>query len=178
MQQSIKIEIAQSVQDFALPLYDQIPNVGLYLEQTAKYISEYLSCLGQVSLTSSMISNYVKKKLISNPVKKLYSRDQIAHLIFIAVVKSVLSIEEIQLMLRLQQNTYSTQRAYDYFCAELQNVLLFTMGVKDTLSELGSDSSEEKGLLRSAIIAVAHKAYLKKYCQALEARLPQSPEPT
>lgn len=171
MRQPIKIELAQSVQDFALPRYDQIPNVGLYLEQTAKYISEYLSCLGPMTLTPSMISNYVKKKLIESPVKKRYSRDQIAQLIFIAVVKSVLSIEDIQLMLRVQQSTYPLEVAYEYFCLEMQNVLLFTLGAKDTLDELGVESSDEKALLRNTIIAVAHKLYLEKYCRALEASL-------
>lgn len=167
MPNSIKTEISQSVQDFSLPRYHQIPDVGLYLEQTAKYITEYLSCLGQFSLTGSMISNYVKKKLIPSPEKKLYCREQIAELFFIAVVKTVTTIEDLELMLRLQRSTYSTQVAYDYFCLELQNVLLYTLGAKDTLDALGSRHTSEKELLRNAIIAVAHKVYLEKYCQAL-----------
>lgn len=171
MQPSIQAEIARSVRDFALPRYDQIPDTGLYLEQTARYISPYLSALGQAGLTGSMISNYVKQKLISSPVKKRYNRDQIARLIFIALIKSVLSIEEIQLLLRLQQRTHSIQTAYAYFCMEFENVLLYTLGAKDALEELGSESSDERTLLRNAIVAVAHKVYLKKYCQALEVRL-------
>ena len=59
-----------AIRQFTLPSYNEIPNVGLYLEQTAKYISEYLTCLGDFALTGSMISNYVKKGLIKNPVKK------------------------------------------------------------------------------------------------------------
>lgn len=174
MPNSIKSEISKSVQDFSLPRYHQIPDVGLYLEQTAKYITEYLSCLGQFSLTGSMISNYVKKKLTPNPVKKLYGREQIAELFFIAVVKSVMTIEDLELMLRLQRSTYSTQVAYDYFCLELQNVLLYTLGAKDNLEALGSERTSEKELLRNAIIAVAHKVYLEKYCQILRSRLSEN----
>ena len=48
-----------------------------------------------------MISNYVKKKLVSNPVKKQYSREQIAYLLFIAVAKSALSMDEIKLVLEM-----------------------------------------------------------------------------
>ena len=33
MKQEIKQQIGQSVQDFRLPRYQEIPDVGLYLEQ-------------------------------------------------------------------------------------------------------------------------------------------------
>lgn len=158
-----------AIRQFSLPSYNEIPNVGLYLEQTAKYISEYLVCLGDLTLTGSMISNYVKKGLIKNPVKKQYDREQVAYLFFIAVAKSVLSIEDIHLLIRRQQATYTPQRAYDYFCREMQNVLFYVFGLKDTLDTVGVDNSQEKDMLRTTIIAVAHKVYLDKYCAALHA---------
>ena len=82
-----------------LPAYDQIPNVGLYLEQVTKFLNEYLEPLGCPPLTGSMISNYVKKGLLRNPVKKQYDREHIAVLLIIAVVKTVLSLEEVQQLL-------------------------------------------------------------------------------
>lgn len=162
MDQTTKDSITRSVEEFSLPRYSEIPNVGLYLEQTAQYVSEYLSRLGDFSLTGSMVANYVKKGLIANPVKKRYSREQIAYLIFIAVAKTVISIEDLGLFIRLQQSTYDTQVAYDYFCSELENVLFYTFGLKHTLDTVGVDSSDEKMMLRNTIIAVAHKAYLDR----------------
>ena len=94
-----KEEIRNLINDFSLPRYNDIPNVGLYLEQVVKYISEYLEPLGSFSLTASMVSNYVKKGLIENPVKKQYDREHIAVLLMIAVVKTVLSLEEVQKLL-------------------------------------------------------------------------------
>lgn len=64
MENRTKEEIRSSVTDFSLPRYNDIPNVGLYLEQVVKYISEYLEPLGNFSLTFSMVSNYVKKGLL------------------------------------------------------------------------------------------------------------------
>ena len=61
MKENTKKEIQNLINDFSLPRYNDIPNVGLYLEQVVKYISEYLEPLGSFSLTSSMVSNYVKK---------------------------------------------------------------------------------------------------------------------
>ena len=79
--------IAQ-ISEFRMPRYREIPDVGLYLDQTVKYMNRYLAPLGCMEITTSMVSNYVKKGYISNPVRKQYSAEQIAYLLFIAVAKS------------------------------------------------------------------------------------------
>lgn len=168
MRQEIKQQLIDSVQDFRLPRYQEIPTVGLYLEQAAKYIGEYLGPLGDFSLTPSMISNYVKKGLIPSPVKKQYSRDQIAYLFFIAVAKSVLSLDALTSFIQLQRRTYSIQRAYDYFCEEFENILHFTFEVSDVLEQKGEDTTTEKRLLFACIVAAVEKAYLEKYLEALD----------
>ena len=162
MEQRLKRQIAKSVEQFRLPHYDEIPNMGLFLDQTAKYISEALAPLQDNALTGSMISNYVKKDLIANPIRKQYDRERIAYLIFIAVAKSVLSLEEIQWVIRLQKASYSPERAYEYFRMELQNVLFYVFGLKQDLEQIGVDNTDEKNILRYTIIAVAHKVYLNK----------------
>lgn len=167
MKQETKLAIAASVRDFCLPRYNEIPNVGLYLEQTTKYICEYLAPLGEFSLTSSMISNYVKKGLIANPVKKQYSREQIAYLFFIAVAKSVLSLDALTGFIKLQQQTYTLPKAYDYFCEEFENLLQFTFELKDTIEMSGEDNTDEKRLLFTCIVAAVQKIYLEKCLEAI-----------
>ena len=167
MDQNIKNKIAASVRDFSLPSYDTLPDMGLYLEQTTRYIAEHLEPLGSISITSSMIGNYVKKGLIPSPVKKQYSRDQIAYLIFIAIAKTVLSLEDIQLLIQMQKKVYSERVAYEYFCQEFENVLAFVFGLKDSLDEVGVDHTDEKTMLRNTIITVAHKIYLDKNFSAI-----------
>lgn len=167
MKQETKQQIAGAVKDFRLPRFNEIPNVGLYLEQATKYISEYLAPLGEYALTSSMISNYVKKGLIANPVKKQYSREQIAYLFFIAIAKSVLSLDALTGFIRLQQQTYTISRAYDYFVAEFENLLLFTFELKDTMDEVGQDNTDEKRLLYTCIVAAVQKVYLEKCLEAI-----------
>lgn len=167
MKAEIKQRLAESVQGFRLPRYAEIPNVGLYLEQATKYVCEYLAPLGEFSLTPSMISNYVKKGLIANPVKKQYGRDQIAYLFFIAVAKSVLSLDALTGFIRLQQQTYTLPRAYDYFCDEFENLLQFTFELKDTMETVGEDSTDEKRLLYTCIVAAVQKVYLEKCLEAI-----------
>lgn len=153
---------ANSICHFRLPRYNEIPDVGLYLEQTTKYIASYLCPILEGGLTASMISNYVKKGLIANPVKKQYSREQIAYLFFIAVAKQVLNLDALTGFIRLQQRTYDLEKAYNYFAEEFENLLFFTFELKDTADSVGVDNSDEKRLLFSCIAAVTQKIYLEK----------------
>ena len=153
---------AASIQNFRLPKYSEIPDVGLFLEQTTKYISQCLESLGCVTITSSMISNYVKMHLIESPVKRQYSREQIAYLIVIAIGKNVLSLEHLQTLFTLQRRKYSVQRAYEYFCQEFENILFYVFGQKEEVENVGEDSSQLKQMLRNTIITVCHKIYLEK----------------
>ena len=157
------------IEDFRLPRYREIPNVGLYLDQTVKYINSYLAPLGNMEITASMVSNYVKKGYIRNPVHKQYSAEQIAYLMAMAVVKNVVPMENIALMFDMQKRTYSVEVAYDYFCTELENMLRFIFGLKDAVDEVGVTNSEAKDMLRSVIIAVAHVIYLNSRFDAMAA---------
>ena len=157
----------EKISEFNLPTYREIPNVGLYLDQVSKYINECFAEGPDFSITNSMISNYVKKRLISNPVKKQYGRDQIAYLIFIALAKNVLSLDNIATFIGLQEQTYPRQRAYDYFCEELENVLRSIFGLQDVPEPVGVDSTDEKIMLRNTIIALAQKLYLDKCFQVM-----------
>ena len=98
MNEKMKEEIVASIQEFKLPRYREIPDVGLYLEQVAIYISDSLAPLGNVAFTRSMISNYVKKGLVPSPIKKQYFAEHIAYLFFITIAKTIISLDNVSLM--------------------------------------------------------------------------------
>ena len=163
--------MSASIEQFRMPRYREIPDVGLYLDQTVKYVNRYLAPLGCMEITSSMVSNYVKKGYISNPVRKQYAADQIAYLFFISVAKSVLSMDNIARLFEMQKKMYNAEIAYDFFCEELENMLQYTFGLKDTVDEVGTpeDKSETKNMLRSTIIAVTHIIYLSSRFESISA---------
>lgn len=168
MRNDIYRDLSGRISDFNLPPYGQIPDMGLYLEQTVKYVNSCFVSFPEMQLTPSMVSNYVKKGLISNPVKKQYGRQQIAHLIFIAAAKLSTSIDNLSLMLILQLATYPTEVAYEYFRLELRNMLEYVFGLKELPERVGSDVfTEEKVMLRNAITAIAHKMYMEVYLDEL-----------
>lgn len=161
--------MAASVDAFRMPRYREIPDVGLYLDQTVKYINRFLAPLGFAEITASMVSNYVKKGYIRGPEHKLYDAKQIASLFFIAIAKNVLTMEHIARLFEMQGETYSVEIAYDYFCDELENMLRFIFGLKGDLDQIGSTDTEAKTMLRSTITAVAHIIYLNSQFEALSA---------
>ena len=108
---------------FQLPAYQEIPNVGLYLEQTLKYINDTFSAFRSVELTKSMISNYVKLGYLRRPVKKQYDREQIAALLFIAVSKQVLSMDNLGKLFRMQVELGSMEESYTAFKADFDYLL-------------------------------------------------------
>ena len=155
-----KYDLSSAISSLEMPRYGQLPDVGLYLEQTAKYINKALSPLGCVEITPAMIRNYVKMGLVKNPVQKAYYADHIAHLISITILKLALPLENIRKMFELQEVVYTDKVAYDYFCMELENMVFSRFELSDGVREVGETSSMEKEMLRSAIIAISHIIYL------------------
>ncbi|MBQ7133668.1 MAG: DUF1836 domain-containing protein [Ruminococcus sp.] len=159
MEENLNLVTVDSVRSFRLPKYNEIPDVGLYLEQTAKYINGYLLPIG-FEITGSMIRNYVKMGLVNNPVHKQYYKNHIAHIIAIAILKNVISLDNISVLFSKQKGVYADEVAYDYFCIELENMLFYQFGLKDSVDKVGVSVSNEKKMLRSAIIAISHITYL------------------
>ena len=94
MNTEMKRLMSETIREFRLPRYRELPDMGLYLEQTVKYLNTVLAPLGCLEITASMVSNYVKKGIIAKPVKKQYYAEQIAYLFFVVVAKNQLSMEE------------------------------------------------------------------------------------
>ena len=80
MDNNLQSKMAADIAPFRLPRYAQIPDIGLYLEQVVRYVNAYLAPLGEPELSPSMVSNYVKPRLITAPQKKVYTAEQLARL--------------------------------------------------------------------------------------------------
>ena len=89
------------LENYSLPSWDEIPNFGLYMEQVVTLLYEYVDYLppelkDEQVVTPSAINNYVRTKVMPEPVKKRYYRIHIAYLIMICTLKQTLSISLIQ----------------------------------------------------------------------------------
>ena len=129
------------------------------MEQVTRYASRYVPS----PLTGSMVSNYVKQKLIPGPVKKSYYQESLAYLIFLSYIKTVMPLEDIRLMMEVQKSSYELRVAYDYFCDEIENLLQYVCGLREAPAVIGTTQSQEKELLRTALLSITYKIFLDEY---------------
>lgn len=81
-----------------------IPNIDLYMDQVTTFMESQLGSTRRYKedkiLTKTMINNYAKNNLLPPPVKKKYSKEHVLVLIFIYYFKNVLSIRDIEALLK------------------------------------------------------------------------------
>lgn len=160
----------QETAEYYLPGMRDIPDVGLMLEQTARLVNGYLEPIGGVSLTPSMVSNYVKHGIIARPVKKLYYRQQIADLIFIALAKTVLQLDDIRGILQLARTGQYPTDAYALFREKLIGAI-GDDGGRETPGH--ADASILDEILRQVAVTCIHQIRLEKFVHEALAQSPQ-----
>ena len=83
---------------------DEVPNIDLYMDQVTTFMDAQLYHSKRYPedkiLTKTMINNYAKNDLLPPPIKKKYSQQHMLTLIFIYYFKSILSISDIQALLK------------------------------------------------------------------------------
>ncbi len=107
--------------------WDRLPEIYLYMDQVLTYMDKQLhlferdenACL----LTSSMINNYVKDGFLPRPTQKKYSREHLAILTVVCLLKQVLSIQDIAFLIRTLLKNASKQEMYNRFCAVQSDAL-------------------------------------------------------
>ena len=124
---------------------EDIPNIDLYMDQVTTFMDSKLRSTARYPgedkvLTKTMINNYAKNDLLPPPVKKKYSKEHVLLLIFIYYYKSILSINDIQTLLRPVTEQFF-QNGQDF---NLESVYreVFDMK-KDLVDSLKEDVREE-----------------------------------
>lgn len=120
---------AEQVKQTKLPRWEELPELELYMDQVITLIDRYLSPLITTEkdqlLSSAMVNNYVKHKLVPAPIKKRYNRNHLAYLIAITLLKQVLVIPDIKALIELQLEKEEPRAVYDYFCEKQEEALAY-----------------------------------------------------
>lgn len=111
------------IADYHIPRWNELPDIELYMDQLVTLIRGYFEVLfddegGLAGITPAMVNNYVKLGLIPPPVRKRYSRQHIAYLIAITILKQVFTTSEIKQGIMLQSEAVGLKNAYDIYCNE------------------------------------------------------------
>ena len=128
---------------------EQIPNIDLYMDQVTTFMDSRLKNAARNPevdkiLTKTMINNYAKNDLLPPPVRKKYSREHMLLLIFIYYFKGILSISDIQTVLK---------PITDRFFAGNEGLKLETI-----YNEVFSLEREEVEVMKQDVVRKYHKA--------------------
>ena len=108
-------EILDKLEGSKLPEWEELPDFGLYMDQLVTYVSRtFPGISGRLDLTSSMINNYVKAGLIDKPIGKKYSRDSLAQLLMISLMKVTTPLDVMKKLLH-PENGIKTEEMYVSF---------------------------------------------------------------
>ena len=101
------------------PEWDQLPDIGLYMDQVTSYLERQLGPLfpseKEKSVTSSMINNYAKAKVIPRAESKKYSQEHIALLLAVFMLKNALSVQDMSVLLADASIEGSYREFYERF---------------------------------------------------------------
>ena len=110
--------------------WDQLPDFALYMDQVLSYMDRQVIRVDEDDgLTAAMVNNYTKSGLVPRAVGKKYTREHLAYLTAICVLKRVMSTRDMDLLIKEElQGERPVPEGYAAFCASLDKALTITAG--------------------------------------------------
>ena len=136
-----------------------IPKIPLYMEQVTSFFDEIMARLRRTEddkiLTKTMINNYTKEGTLPRPVGKKYSREHMIRLVYIFMLKQMLSLQDIKQIFELLGRDNDTEAVYsaclsiveEYKDSYRQSLVTKMEHVEEKLIEKGINTEENFELL-------------------------------
>jgi hypothetical protein len=117
----------KTASSYELPSFKELPTVPLYMEQVVGYINQTLSPLTPSDtqlLTSFMVNNYVKAKILKEPNNKKYNVEHLGYLLALTTLKRTLSMSEISLLIEMDKDVSIDKSVlYGFFKVMAKDIL-------------------------------------------------------
>ncbi len=159
--------------EFRSPRYEDFPEIELYMDQVLSVLEKYLSPFfpGEKAITSTMINNYVKQKLLPPPQNKRYSKDQLTRLFMICILKSHMALSQIAALMENAEKDCTAEELFRLFSAELDRSL-DSVWQNPLVPEDNKKLSLPHKTLRAALMAFSAILYSKQVFAQAEALWP------
>ena len=163
------IDYLGTINGYYLPKFSEIPE-NIKMEETINYLNETLAPFYNDDnnlVTNYMINNYVKAKIISSPVDKLYTREQIGYILFISLLKNITSLKNIASLFSFDKSYEGSKEELYDFCKELEEDSFSKTSetIKEEIEKIHSSLSEEDFSKKLALIAL--KLYITSSSQKI-----------
>ena len=149
---------------FKFPAWEQLPDMGLYMDQVITFLNDRLSCLyfnDEKFVTNSMINNYVKAGLVRRPEKKRYTRTHLAYFIVVTILKRCYSMSQIDCMIQIQthMDNSTIHTAYDTFINRFEDSLNAVFCADDSEHQPFLPTRDELVLMDHVIQCIVFKIH-------------------
>ena len=169
--------------NYRLPAWEEIHDIGLYMDQVVTLLKQYLDYLppelkeDQV-ITPAAINNYVRKKIMPEPVKKKYYRTHIAYLIMICTLKQCMSIATLQTMIPMGLSEEELKQTYTAFSKRHRASALFFIeevrevaaGILDHSEQTEISTADTVDLITTAAVVSGFSRLLAEKLLLLEGK--------
>jgi len=152
--------------------WSQFPDIGLYKDQVVSYMYRQLINFEEGGqLTAAMVNNYIKDGLLPRAEGKKYSREHLAGLTEICLLKQVLSVKSTGFLLKQLHNDADYEKFYTRFLTILDEAMENTAGKLDVSWE---PEILPEVALRMAITSYCDKLVCERLLGIIQSRI--SPE--
>lgn len=132
--------------------WELLPDIELYMDQLLSYVNRQVSpIMRDQELTKSMVNNYIKQQIIPRPNGKRYTRQHIAELSYILILKEILPIQQCKELFEQLKISDQVEASYEKFQTLLDHIL---SDVAEQFTEIDPDQIGTEAL-RFALISYA-----------------------
>jgi hypothetical protein len=158
------MEIEHKPSPIRLPRWEEFPDIDLYMDQVLRLTEKHLSVIGIKPVTAAMINNYVKLKLLPAPIGKKYTRQHVAFIFAIAILKDVFEIIQIREGILYETQVLGLKQAYNLFVTEVENAvrMIELQGQNaQPMALMEGQLDEQNRILKLAALSFAAQRYTK-----------------
>lgn len=140
---------------YRLPAWEEIPDIGLYMEQVITLLRRYLDYLppelkDEEAITAAAVNNYVRNRVMPGPVKKRYYRIHLAYLIMICTLKQGISLSLVQRLLPAELTEEQLRPIYsEYVERHSLTARYFTQEVRAACATILEHEGEALAMLQT-----------------------------
>jgi len=120
----------EDILNYHCPRWSELPEIELYIDQVIYILQNNLSIFSHDAnspmITTNMINNYVKNRVLQPPTKKKYNRSHLAILFAICILKKHMVLSDITISINIMTKNYSIEDGYNLFCDEFEKILKYT----------------------------------------------------
>lgn len=130
--------------------WELLPDIELYMDQLLTYVNrQQADETRDVDLTKSMVNNYIKQGIVRRPNGKRYTKEHIAELTILSMLKEVLPIQQCQELFLIDEEEESIEEIYGEFLTLLDESLSET----SSKLQLHEDIDKKREALMFAIFS-------------------------